>query len=451
MTFAPQIHDFEAFERVAVPVIKPFKSAFSATWFHEASRKPPRREWLVKDLILARSFGIVYGPPGSGKSFLVSDLMLSCAAASVNVNAGEHGEWFDYRINPFGVVYVVAEGADDFVIRLHAWRLNQGVDPETVLPFVFLPTSVDLRSDNADTDRLKEEIKAIDFEMRGRCGVGVGTVVIDTVSRALAGGNENDSAVMGAFVRNSEEIQKSLGITVLCVHHGGKEGGKGPRGHESLLGAADFVFEVVPRAEERPYNSWIIRKFKAGAGGAEHRFALRPMTVDQDDDGDAITSCVVVSQSATDAAMPEQAKKKLYQPTQTEVEFLRVLTDTIERKGFMPPKGDGAPKNIGANVVLVVNAEDVREIFRERYAVTETGTDEQVSGRLRQRWKRATGSLLRNRVISSSDNLIWMTGKKVKGATVRGVIDADSDVTTNAQTAATSEIAGISEDDLKGL
>lgn len=376
MTVAPQIQDFEAFERSAVPVMKPFKSAFRATWFHEAGSKPARREWLVKDLILARSFGIVYGPPGCGKSFLMSDLMLSCAAASANAQEAQergedHGEWFEYRINPFGVVYVCAEGADDFVIRLHAWRLNQGVSPDKVLPFVFLPSSVDLRSDGADTEKLKEEIKAIDFEMRARCGVGVGAVVIDTVSRALAGGNENDSAVMGAFVRNCEDIQKELGVALIGVHHGGKEAGKGPRGHESLLGAADFVFEVAPRSEDKPYNSWTIRKFKAGAAGAEHRFALRPTTVDYDDDGDAITSCVVISQRATDEAMPDQARKNLYRPTQSEVEFLRVLTDTIERKGFMPPSG--------------------------KWEIIEP--DEQVSGRLRQRWARATKSLLRNRVI----------------------------------------------------
>lgn len=140
MTAMPSIQTFEEFERAALPVIKPFKSQFGAVWFHEAGMKPARREWLIKDLILARSFGIIFGPPGCGKSFLIADLMLTCSAAALSARA----EWFDYSVNAFGVVYLVAEGADDFTIRLHAWRLTHGIEPDAVLPFVFLPTSIDL-------------------------------------------------------------------------------------------------------------------------------------------------------------------------------------------------------------------------------------------------------------------------------------------------------------------
>lgn len=413
----PTIEAFDDFERAALPVIKPFKSSFGATWFHEAGSKPARREWLVKDLILARSFGIVYGPPGCGKSFLLADLMLTAAASVLPERQTEDTEWFGYRTNPFGVVYVVAEGADDFVIRLHAWRLNQGIETNAVLPFVFLPSSIDMRSDDADTKRLTEEIKGIDIEMRRRCGVGVGAVVIDTVSRALAGGNENASDVMGAFVSNCESIQKQTGTAIIGVHHGGKEAGRGPRGHEALLGAADFVFEVMPRDDEHHTNRWAVRKLKAGPAGAERNFALKPMTVDQDDDGDPITSCVVVSQEETEIASGK--KNKGYPATQGEVEFLRVLGEAIEQHGVMPPSDLELPGIVN----LIVNTEDVRKLFRERYAMTEDGDEQKVASRLRQRWSRATKSLLRNRIIGSSEPWIWMTGKKARGARLVGVID----------------------------
>jgi len=440
MTEIPTVQAFEDFEKAASAVAFPFKSQFRAVWFHEAGNRRAKRDWLVKDLILARSFGIVYGPPGCGKSFLMSDLMLTCASAVLESRADAR-DWFGYRVNPFGVVYVVAEGADDFVIRLHAWRINQGIEPEVAIPFVFLPTSVDMRSSDADTLKLAEEVKAIDAEMRRRWGVGVGVTVIDTVSRALAGGNENASDVMGAFVINCGRLQEETSSAVIGVHHGGKEAGRGPRGHEALHGAADFEIEVAGATDESP-NSWTVRKLKAGPAGAAHHFRLRPMTVDYDDDGDPITSCVVVSKSATEAAAGAQRQDKGYRANQGEIEFLRVLADAIDRHGVMPPASITVPPN----VTFVVSAEDVRALFRDRYAVTEEGDADKVMARLRARWSRATKSLLTARVICASHGWIWMTGKKVRGASLRGVtVQDDDDVPTTANE------PGVPADELPGL
>lgn len=408
------IQPFEEFEAAALPVIKPFRSQFGAVWFHEAGNRPARREWLVKDLLLARSFGIIYGAPGCGKSFLVTDLMLTCAASILPGREGAR-EWFGYKVNPFGVVYVVAEGADDFVIRLHAWRLNQGIEHGAVIPFVFLPTSIDMRSSEADTERLAEEIKGIDREMREACGVGVGAVVIDTVSRALAGGNENASDVMGAFIENCERVKKQAGTAVICVHHGGKDQGRGPRGHESLLGAADLTIEVKGRSEERATNQFVVTKMKAGAGGARHDFVLRQTTVDLDDDGDEITSCVVVSEEAGPEA--EKEEDKGYRANQGEVEFLRVLAEAIDASGKFPSSDLGAPSCVN----LVVNVDDVKELYRKRYAVTEQGDEKRIADRLRQRWGRATKSLLRNHVIGSSQPWLWFTGRPIRGVKPRGI------------------------------
>lgn len=425
MLMSPDILPFDKFEFEALRTMKPFKSSFRATWFHEAGGKAPKRNWLIKDLILAKSFGIIYGPPGCGKSFLLADMMLTCAAGAVNAgqNPEDFKEWFEYKANPFGVVYVVAEGADDFVIRLHAWRLARGVGPDEFLPFVFLPSGIDLRSDTADTERLKVEIAAIDMEMRARCGVGVGAVVIDTVSRALAGGNENDSSVMGAFVRNCEDIGRTLGVALIGVHHGGKEAGKGPRGHESLLGAADFVFEVAPRSEDQPLNSWTVRKFKAGAAGGEHRFKLQPMTVDEDEDGDKITSCTVISQRAVSEEEKAKPDRKAYTPSASELEFLRIMSDTIRDHGHGPPTGDEAIPSISSLVYQVIDSEVVKRAYIDTYKVSEAGTEDQKLLKLGQRWARVTKSLIRNHVIRSSSPYIWMSGKAIKGATVRGVND----------------------------
>jgi RecA-family ATPase len=296
---APEIIAFEQFEAETVALIKPpFRSAFNARWFHEIVGKKPIRNWMVKGLILAGSFGVIFGPPGSGKSFLTTDLMLSCAALD---QPGQQETWFGHKLKRFGVIYVIAEGADDFEVRLHAWRVENQIEPDQILPFVFLPTGIDMRSSEADTVKLAAAVKAISAQMLERTGVEVGAVVIDTVARALAGGNENASEVMGAFVINCGKLQAETGAAVIGVHHGGKEAGRGPRGHEGLHGAADFEIEVVPSTAEEP-NAWTIRKLKAGPAGATHRFRLKPMSVGQDEDGDAVISCVVLDAEAQRAA-----------------------------------------------------------------------------------------------------------------------------------------------------
>lgn len=412
----PEIISFDQFEAEAVALIKPpFRSAFNARWFHEISGKKPVRNWLVKGLILAGSFGVIFGPPGSGKSFLTTDLMLSSAALEL---PEQQETWFGHRLKRFGVIYVIAEGADDFEIRLHAWRVENRIEPDQVLPFVFLPTGIDMRSSEADTIKLAAEVKAISAQMLEQTGVEVGAVVIDTVARALAGGNENASDVMGAFIINCGKLQSATGAAVIGVHHGGKEAGRGPRGHEGLHGAADFELEVVGAHGDEP-NAWTIRKLKAGPAGATHKFRLKPMSVGQDEDGDAVISCVVLDAEAQRAARgaAEPVKKRpAFKLRDGEIEFLRAFEVAIQQHGLMPPIG----MTIRSNVDLIAAIADVRNLFVERYTATESGDEKQVEARLRARWSRAVKQLLKYNIIETDKTYVWMTGKPVQGARVSG-------------------------------
>lgn len=416
----PALQPFEEFEVEALALMRPpFRSSFGATWLHEVGGSKPVRNWLVKDLMLCRSFGVVYGPPGSGKSFLVSDLMLSCAAVAL---PHQQQTWFGYRMRHFGVVYVVAEGRDDFEIRLHAWRRENSIPDGAVIPFVFLPTSIDMRSSDADTIKMANEINQLDALMMERCGVGIGAVVIDTVARALAGGNENASEVMGAFVINCGKLADLTGASVIGVHHGGKEAGRGPRGHEALHGAADFEFEVAPAGDGEP-NAWTVRKLKAGPGGATHKFRLKQISVGIDEDGDKVTSCVVIDTEAQDAGQPQVPKRTGFKINDTEREWLQAFDQAIERVGIMPPAG----VEVSSNVHLVVATEEVKRVYKERFAATEDGDDETVDARLRQRWSRATKGLLKFRIIGTTKTHVWMTGRAVLGHRLKGATEIKPD------------------------
>lgn len=443
---APEIISFEQFEAETVALIKPpFRSAFGARWFHEISGRKPVRNWLVKGLILAGTFGVVYGPPGSGKSFLTTDLMLSCSALALEA---QQQTWFRHKLRRFGVVYVIAEGADDFEIRLHAWRIENNIPPDTILPFVFLPTSIDMRSSDADTIKLGEEIKALSAIMLEKTGVEVGAIVIDTVARALAGGNENASEVMGAFVINCGKLQAATAAAVIGVHHGGKEAGRGPRGHEGLHGAADFEIEVIGANGGEP-NAWTIRKLKAGPAGATHRFRLKPISLTKDEEGDEVVSCVVLDSEAQAAAeRPEPAaKKRGFKLREGEIEFLQCYAIALERHGIMPPPGLIVPEH----VQLIAAISDVKDVFRERLSATEADDDEQkVEARLRQRWSRAVRGLLKWRVIGTNKVYVWMTGKPVQGAPIKGAIEWGTFGTPSEPTGSAPEPGPQASDEIDG-
>ena len=59
-------------------------------------------------------------------------------------------------------------------------------------------------------------------------------IVVDTLARAMAGGNENAPDDMGKLLNNVEALRQGTDAFVLLIHHTGKDETKGARGHSSL-------------------------------------------------------------------------------------------------------------------------------------------------------------------------------------------------------------------------
>jgi hypothetical protein len=216
----------------------PIESRFGAVWFDDVGRQIDRTDWIVKGLFGARDLSLLYGPPKEGKSFLALDLSLSIAAAAVPQLV--KSEWFGHHISPGGVVYVAAEGQRGMLRRVTAWRLHRKVEVGQCVPFVLMTTRVDLCSEDGDAPALIAEINALAEFMI----VQPRFIVVDTLARAMAGGNENSPDDMGALIDHCGKIQEETGAHVCLVHHVGKDEGRGPRGHNSLHGAIDTSIQV---------------------------------------------------------------------------------------------------------------------------------------------------------------------------------------------------------------
>jgi hypothetical protein len=135
-----------------------------------------------------------------------------------------------------GVLYIAGEGVGGLGKRVKAWRLYRGA--EGLGDMVVLPTAVNFR-ENEQIEKLLRTIDAL--------GKRFSCVVVDTVARALLGGEENSATDMGLFVGACDAIKAHCGCALVAIHHSNKSSSAGinaMRGSSALAGAADTVINV---------------------------------------------------------------------------------------------------------------------------------------------------------------------------------------------------------------
>ena len=246
----------------------------------DLSNAPPMR-WMVRGVLPLEGLAALYGPSGSGKSFLVLDV-----AASV---AGGAYDWFGRRVAPCSVTYCALEGEAGMGKRVSAWSLHHKKSVPDCLRFITQPFDLLNGGDVA------ELAKAV--QVAGGAG---GLVILDTLNRAAPGADENSSVDMGNIIAAAKRLQTLTGGLVLLVHHTGKDATKGLRGHSSLYAALDGAIEVNKTDSRR---EWSVAKSKDDETGSLHPFRLKIVTVGTDDEGEEITSCVAVPDLLMDGAL----------------------------------------------------------------------------------------------------------------------------------------------------
>lgn len=173
-----------------------------------ASLPPP--EWLIDKKLPRRGMGVVYGQPGSGKSFYLLDQLLTVAQTHA-------------------VIYAPTEGLYGLNNRLAALCDYRGLDLGQLYIY---KNPVELMKPPSVSAFIKQVRQ-----------VGPVLVTFDTLNGCMVGGDENAPKDMGLLIHGCQTVSRELDCFVDVAHHTTRKGNN-ERGHSSLRGAAEMMVSI---------------------------------------------------------------------------------------------------------------------------------------------------------------------------------------------------------------
>jgi hypothetical protein len=333
------------------------------------------RRDVVRNLIPRAGLTVMWGPPKCGKSFGAFDI-------SMHVALG--WKYRGRRVQQGTVVYGAFEGQNGIAARVEAFRKYRLPDSLAAplagevaganIPFYLEPLTLNLVQDH----------RALIFAIKQQLGEQRPVmIVLDTLNRSIQGSESKDED-MTRYIHAADAIRAAFDCAVLIVHHCGIDGTR-PRGHTSLTGAADAQLAV-----RRGDNGVVVEWMKDGdAEGNELAFRLEHVVVGTDEDGEDISSCIVVP--VEDDATPKPEKKSKLTPKDELAR--RALADITADQGKPPPATWGLP-----NGVQVVPTETWRSTLLSRDVVEED----------RRRFWDLKNRLKVKNIIAERDQLVWL-------------------------------------------
>jgi len=250
---------------------------------------------FVEGLLTDGGASVVYGPSNCGKSFWTLDL-----AAAVATGKPFRGE---LATEQGAVVYVALEGSHGARNRIEALKRGGRLPTGTPLFLCFEAVSL---LELGHAGRLAASVTQAAEQSAMPCRL----VILDTLARAMGGGDENKGQDMGTAVASMDAVRAATGAHVLLVHHCGKNEALGARGHSSLRAAVDTEIEIS-RPEGETVSTVRATKQRDMPQGEAMPFSLDQVTLGTDRRGRPITSCIVKHEDAIMAATRGTAGRKV--------------------------------------------------------------------------------------------------------------------------------------------
>lgn len=239
---------------------------------------------FVEDVLREKEFSVIYGESNCGKTFFMLDIAMHVALGR---------RWRDKHVDQGGVIYAALEGGHGTKNRIMAFRQHHNITQD--IPLAVIPSNINFLDEKADLPAL---INAIG-EASSRIG-NIKLIVVDTLARAMSGGDENNSTDMGQIVINADQIRAITGAHISFIHHSGKDAAKGARGHSSLRAAVDTEIEIKRDNKDSPSIIRLVKQREMEMID-DMGFKLEPIILGSNTRGGDIVSCVTVPCAAPQA------------------------------------------------------------------------------------------------------------------------------------------------------
>jgi hypothetical protein len=340
------------------------------------------KAFLIDGFVGAAETSAWYGPPDGGKSTVVLD-------AGCHVAAG-----LDYcgrRVTQGCVLYIAVERGAVVQRRVLAWCQHHA---HMDIPLAVVAEMIDLRTGQVDADRIIATAKAF----AQATGLPIVWIIIDTLNRALAGGDENSSKDMGAVIAAVDRIQRATNAHCSLIHHVPVDRTDRMRGHSSVLGAVDLTVRINKEGKGKTVT---VEADKANDLVEKPRFAFQFESVELARDGLTVATAPVLV--PCDTPLVAEAAKRKAMPKGAQI-ALRALTEAIDEVGNLMP----ASNHIPARTKTVTFEQWRTYAYRRGISTSDEPRARQ------QAFKRATEYLIDEEHVGAWDNQAWSTKEQAR-------------------------------------
>ena len=296
---------------------------------HELDEETYGQKWLKEKVLPENQTTILFGKEDSYKTFIALNLAFQI----------QNGFQDIAKTKQTGVLYLCLENHFGLKARIDAIK-------------VLYPNAESIRTDKTKFNILNEQDV---IDVTAYCiKYGIGFLVIDTLSQAIHDGDES-SASVGRAVRNAFTIFNSNHITVLAVHHSGKNDSAGARGSTVITYDSPSRLRITKLKDNRGYL--LVDKTKS------------------DNEAHKIHFTMIVEDKSLNVIWNKNAESKLTRQILDEVdstlfavnelfEILKNAYQDIKPESFRKKLDREIEKLVGQEVLTLVRSENVKYVKR---------------------------------------------------------------------------------------